>query len=844
MAFHEYPYTDFHEMNLDWVIKKVKELAAAWAQVQQDWTDEQAAFANLQSWIENYFNNLNVQTEINVKLDAMVAAGTMSELIAPFVASGLPAVVADQIGAVVASQIGPVVAEQIGAVVADQLPAVAAAAAASEVSAWLAAHVNPETGYVIDDTLTVQGAAADAKAVGDKVTAIKSALNVISDANTDTVVMGNVTGTIGSVIEIASSNNYAYTSCDAVEGIIYKVVHKCRSNKNVYTFFVDENDVVLSTGASYTEADDTIVTEIITAPTGAKKLYAETYSRDTSGLLTVEGFSNFTDLTKKYDNSISDLENSISDLEKSLQDATNDIRAISEVTENILYFTDPDNIVTDDYSIIFNRDGSLTINGTTARSVDLPIMGKSLDEYNVFDGDVISSNRFTTGESTANVSLRIKSTNTGISGTSDVEFESDDTIFVRVGVGTYTNYNVKFMIVRDTVRREYYIPHLSADDYVARKQVVDLQDAVEDMQEVVDHLDEAYLDRIPSYYKDHIAAKSVTVNGLLDNSTDANAGTTPSQVNQFVFFTDYHYDNNGDPTKDNTGNSEPLIEYLLRNTGCVFACHGGDILNGQSVQSVAVSKINDFVEKFYDIRDRLFCCIGNHEYANSNNLSYGQITGLINKNAEWKMKSVDDYGDFYLDNMAQKTRYFFMGCDRRGTGSVMMSVGQLHWLFESLQTVPNGFDCVIFAHRLIQFEFDYDNEEIIPTLSNYGAADGKSVADGCDAYNAKSSYTFDSVTYNFSQAHGKVLCVFTGHSHQDAYVITNGGIPVIMVTTDCCPKRITGYDWTNRTWKYESVAGTAEEQAFDAVTLDKRRRKVYCTRIGYGVDRVFDMPSA
>ena len=112
MAFHEYPYTDFHEMNLDWVIKKVKELATAWAQVQQEWTDEQAAFANLQSWIENYFNNLNVQTEINVKLDAMVAAGTMSELIAPYVASGLPAEVAEQIGDVEKSK-----AELIGGIV-------------------------------------------------------------------------------------------------------------------------------------------------------------------------------------------------------------------------------------------------------------------------------------------------------------------------------------------------------------------------------------------------------------------------------------------------------------------------------------------------------------------------------------------------------------------------------------------------------------------------------------------------------------------------------------------------------------------------------------------------------
>jgi len=38
---------------------------------------------------------------------------------------------------------------------------------ADAVSTWLNQHVDPETGYVIDDSLTISGAAADAKAVGD-----------------------------------------------------------------------------------------------------------------------------------------------------------------------------------------------------------------------------------------------------------------------------------------------------------------------------------------------------------------------------------------------------------------------------------------------------------------------------------------------------------------------------------------------------------------------------------------------------------------------------------------------------------------------------------------------------
>lgn len=176
MNFHDYPYTDLHEMNLDWCIAKVKELTAAWAVTRQDWTDTQQAWEEMKTYINNYFDNLNVQTEINNKLDALVADGTLSDLISPFVASGLPSVVADQLGDVVAAQIGGAVAAQISAVVADQLPAVVATETAGQAAAWLAEHVDPETGYVIDDSLTIAGAAADAKAAGDAIGELKSAL--------------------------------------------------------------------------------------------------------------------------------------------------------------------------------------------------------------------------------------------------------------------------------------------------------------------------------------------------------------------------------------------------------------------------------------------------------------------------------------------------------------------------------------------------------------------------------------------------------------------------------------------------------------------------------------------
>lgn len=50
---------------------------------------------------------------------------------------------------------------------ASAIKAAKSAPAAAE--AWLEEHVNPETGYVLDNSLTVAGAAADAKAVGDEI---------------------------------------------------------------------------------------------------------------------------------------------------------------------------------------------------------------------------------------------------------------------------------------------------------------------------------------------------------------------------------------------------------------------------------------------------------------------------------------------------------------------------------------------------------------------------------------------------------------------------------------------------------------------------------------------------
>ena len=92
--YNKYPYTDFHELNLDWFLEEFKKLTEEWTTLAADnaefKTDLESRMGTLEgtvqeftTFVTNYFENLDVQEEINNKLDAMVEDGTMAALIEP-----------------------------------------------------------------------------------------------------------------------------------------------------------------------------------------------------------------------------------------------------------------------------------------------------------------------------------------------------------------------------------------------------------------------------------------------------------------------------------------------------------------------------------------------------------------------------------------------------------------------------------------------------------------------------------------------------------------------------------------------------------------------------------------
>lgn len=98
--FENFPYSNFHDLNVDWIITTIKQLLADWESYNGTWEDWKnditERFDDLNSYVMNYFANLDVQDEINNKLEQMFTDGRLDELLNLFV----PYVTPEMFGAV------------------------------------------------------------------------------------------------------------------------------------------------------------------------------------------------------------------------------------------------------------------------------------------------------------------------------------------------------------------------------------------------------------------------------------------------------------------------------------------------------------------------------------------------------------------------------------------------------------------------------------------------------------------------------------------------------------------------------------------------------------------------
>jgi hypothetical protein len=86
------------------------------------------------------------------------------------------------------------------------------------------------------------------------------------------------------------------------------------------------------------------------------------------------------------------------------------------------------------------------------------------------------------------------------------------------------------------------------------------------------------------------------------------------------------------------------------------------------------------------------------------------------------------------------------------------------------------------------------------------------------------------VNVDFTNAKGEIIAMFTGHIHQDTVDTTTLTCPLITIISAGAP--------VNFGEQPTRTPGTDTETSFDVVTINRKTRTIYCTRVGAGEDRV------
>lgn len=83
-VFEEFPYTNFHELNLDWIIQKVHDLAVEYVKTQNELKALEEDFINLKNYVDNYFASTDFAELADEVLHEMLTNGDLTTLFAQY----------------------------------------------------------------------------------------------------------------------------------------------------------------------------------------------------------------------------------------------------------------------------------------------------------------------------------------------------------------------------------------------------------------------------------------------------------------------------------------------------------------------------------------------------------------------------------------------------------------------------------------------------------------------------------------------------------------------------------------------------------------------------------------
>ena len=296
------------------------------------------------------------------------------------------------------------------------------------------------------------------------------------------------------------------------------------------------------------------------------------------------------------------------------------------------------------------------------------------------------------------------------------------------------------------------------------------------------------------------------------------------QAIRLFFVTDFH-------KEENACLSPVLVNYLKDKTGIRNIIFNGDYYTKDLESKIGgYNRLTDFLALALTVEEgsNVYYITGNHEFndpsAQSSNLRLTEnaVFQLLNEPKHYDIVSFDGTNSFYFDDSSTKIRVYCIDCDYSSTISVQARKD----IFASLLEVPEGYAVLICSHT--------------GTTASSGSVTGltgrfEQIMSVFAAMNDGTSITVSlggDYTYDFTGKQRTFIGALTGHQHADGYYIYDDRFPVILTTCDA-------YDATQYPANHGRTAGTITEQAFDVVQVDVLSKRIYCTRIGYGVDRTF-----